>query len=782
MWTRRRFLEATCGSVGAALAPLELTAETRGAMTPTSVLSSISSTDEAEKNPGPTAVASARAVLLRQLGERAAEIELTWIPSENGHEVYQIDATGGRLKVAGSSGVAICRGVYSYLRETRIAMITWSGRRLEIPARWPSLPARKTVCPYRFVQYLNPCTYGYTMAFWRWERWERELDWMALHGINMPLAMEGQEAIWQRVWLSLGLTQAEIDQFSTGPGHLPWHRMGNINNFDGPLPQSWIEEKRLLQRRILDRMRELGMKPVAPAFAGFVPQGFKRLHPEAETFTLLWLPKEFQTIPRSTRTFILHPGERGLYREIGKRFIETYKAEYGPVQHYLADTFNELAVPVREEHREADLERFGRTVYESITAGDPAGTWVMQGWAFVYDAKFWDQASVAALLRGVPADRMLILDYSNDLAPDVKGKYTPEQWRLQKAFFGKQWVHGMAHTFGGNNNIKGNLALMASAPAHALASPERGNLIGWGMCPEGTENNEVVYELMTDAGWQSEPIDLETWIPAYCEARYGGCPTPMREAWRLLRQSAYGSHIWMTKQAWQTEPGSHPSAVGVNADANFQRAVELFLSCAPRFSNAELYRNDVIELVAQAVGGSVDRELTAATAAFDAGRKDAATHSAAQAIAWMESIDALLNLRDDRRLETWTASARSWARGEDEAAYYDENARRLITTWGWSELSDYAARVWSGLTRDYYAPRWKAYFAARSANAEFSLDLWQQTWLSSSYQPSQPGKVIDLFAESKRLLAECRTNVEKQDAAKSVERVKSKTLMDEKEC
>ena len=32
---------------------------------------------------------------------------------------------------------------------------------------------------------------SYSMAFWNWTRWEQELDWMALHGINLPLAFTG---------------------------------------------------------------------------------------------------------------------------------------------------------------------------------------------------------------------------------------------------------------------------------------------------------------------------------------------------------------------------------------------------------------------------------------------------------------------------------------------------------------------------------------------------------------------------------------------------------------
>lgn len=43
------------------------------------------------------------------------------------------------------------------------------------------------------------CTHSYSFVWWDWARWEWELDWMALNGINLALAWSGQEAIWQRV-------------------------------------------------------------------------------------------------------------------------------------------------------------------------------------------------------------------------------------------------------------------------------------------------------------------------------------------------------------------------------------------------------------------------------------------------------------------------------------------------------------------------------------------------------------------------------------------------------
>ena len=62
---------------------------------------------------------------------------------------------------------------------------------------------------------MNVCTVCYSMIWWDWSRWQREIDWMALHGINMPLAMTGQEAIWQKVWHNYGLSDEQMDDALT---------------------------------------------------------------------------------------------------------------------------------------------------------------------------------------------------------------------------------------------------------------------------------------------------------------------------------------------------------------------------------------------------------------------------------------------------------------------------------------------------------------------------------------------------------------------------------------
>ena len=234
-----------------------------------------------------TTTDGARGVIQRLIGDRADDITISEMPSPNGLDVYEVNATDGRLEIGGSSQSAICYAFHKYLREACNSMTTWSGSSMQLPERWNDYCAKGS-SPYKLRYFLNVCTYGYTAPYWDWARWESEIDWMALHGVNMPLASVAAEAIAERVWIKLGLTKEEVRDFFTAPAYLPRHRMGNLNKWDGPLSDEWQQSQIELQHKIIDRMRQLGMEPVAPAFAGFVPMAFAQKHPEIKCKHLRW--------------------------------------------------------------------------------------------------------------------------------------------------------------------------------------------------------------------------------------------------------------------------------------------------------------------------------------------------------------------------------------------------------------------------------------------------------------------------------------------------------------
>lgn len=72
------------------------------------------------------------------------------------------------------------------------------------------------------------CTVGYSSVWWQWPEWERNIDWMALNGINLALAFTAQEAIWQRLYQELNLTKQEINEHFGGPAFLPWSDIARL--------------------------------------------------------------------------------------------------------------------------------------------------------------------------------------------------------------------------------------------------------------------------------------------------------------------------------------------------------------------------------------------------------------------------------------------------------------------------------------------------------------------------------------------------------------------------
>ncbi len=682
--------------------------------------------------------AAARGVLERLIGERAADFSFEEIPAVEGRDVYEIEASGGRVTVRGSSGVAMARGAYDYLRETAGVLVSWSGNRTPLPESLPDMAPRRVQCPHQYRLFYNVCAFGYTTAYWDWPRWEQELDWLALHGFNMPLAMVGQEAIWQRVWLELGLSQQDLDRYFTGPAFLPWNRMGNVNFHAGPLPQSWHTGQTELQKKILGRMRELGMEPVVPAFAGLVPAAFKQRFPAEPVHDI----KPWAGFPPECGSFILDPTSP-MFEQIGRRFIEAWREEFGPARYYLADSFNELEVPVTPENRYEKVAHWGEAVYKAIAAGDPDGVWMMQGWIFNYQRRFWDKPSTQALLSRVPDDRMVIIDLGNE---QFHG------WEVHEGFYGKGWLYSVIHNFGGNNAPMGDLRFFASDPPRSLAVAERGNQLGFAVSPEGIENNDVVYELLADMGWSQQPIELEGWLADWCRRRYGSCPPQLAEAWALFLQGPYQYNLGRNQHGFQRRPSVNTRGM-IRHTTEFKQGLERFLSVADQFADQELYRTDAVEFTVHYLAGAIDWRLDQAVRAHEAGLPELRDRFGAEAITMIEDADALLATGRLTRLDRWINFARQWGTDEAERDFHEVNARRQVTVWGGHDpLSEYANKVWSGLLRDYYAPRWRLYFEGLRTGQMPDIRAWQEQWVTTPGLPPMP-VAADPIAEARRLIA-----------------------------
>ena len=288
-------------------------------------------------------ITAAKALAERIIPDRSTAFEFRKLKSgKKAADCFSLSSENGKIIVAGNNANSMAMGLNHYIKKYCLTTISWyAGKTVTLPDTLPIVPSKETIEARTGTRFfLNYCTYGYTMPFWQWRDWERFIDWMALNGVNMPLAITGQEAVWYNVWRALGMTDEQVRSYFVGPSYLPWHRMANIDRWNGPLPKSWLDGQVELQKLILQRERELNMRPVLPAFAGHVPAELKSIFPDANIKYL----GSWGGFDDKYRCHFLDPSEP-LFAKIQKLFLEEQTRLFGTDHIFGVDPFNEVDPP-----------------------------------------------------------------------------------------------------------------------------------------------------------------------------------------------------------------------------------------------------------------------------------------------------------------------------------------------------------------------------------------------------------------------------------------------------
>jgi alpha-N-acetylglucosaminidase len=643
---------------------------------------------------------AARGLFNRLLGDKSRYFLIEEGKSLKGADFFEIENAGkGKILIRGNDANSIAVGLNHYLRYYCKTSVSWyEYDRVQLPETLPAVPAKITVnsvCKDRF--FLNYCTFGYTMPWWQWRDWERFIDWMALNGVNMPLAITGQESVWYRVWRKAGLTDQEIRNYFTGPAHLPWHRMLNMDYWQGPLPHSWLENQEALQKKIVARERELNMTPVLPAFSGHVPYELKRIYPDAKISKLSqW--GGFDTIYRSSFLDPMDP----LFKKIQKDFLEEQTKLFGSDHIYGIDPFNEIVPPSWEPEY---LARVSRTIFETLSSINPKAIWLQMSWLYYYQRKDWTNPRIEAFVRAVPQDKMILLDYFCEKT---------EVWKMTDKFFGQPYIWCYLGNFGGNTMLAGDLDDVGTRIDNTFKNGGA-NFRGLGSTLEGFDCNPMMFEYVFDKAWSYSPGNDE-WIKAWADRRSGNDDANVREAWDILHRVVYKTtsktgHCNMVTARPNMQKQERYAKTGIPYDnRELFRAWGLMLKASD--TGGDLYRYDLVNIGRQALGNYFDLLWERYKKAFAA--KDAAGSAGIEKemITLLDDIDRLLGTNTTFLLGKWIADARQMGIDPAEADYYESNARDILTSWGdkGQLLSDYANRAWAGLISSFYKERWKMFF------------------------------------------------------------------------
>ena len=620
-------------------------------------------------------------------------------------DFFELDQSGNRVVVRGNTWVNIATGVNWYLKYHAGIHLTWNNMKASLPPMLPRVDKRERHETDLTLRYdFNYCTFSYTMAFWDWKRWQTELDWMALHGVNLPLAIVGEECVWRNMLLKLGYTKEEVGQFIAGPAFLAWWEMNNLEGWGGPLPESWYTQQEQLQKQILRRMKEWGMQPVLPGYSGMLPSNAKEKLGVNVADGGKW---NGYTRP----TFLQPTDER--FHEIATLYYKELTALFGKANYYSMDPFHEGGNTVG-----VDLDASGKAIMKEMKQVNPNAVWVIQG---------WQENPREELIGNLPEGDLLILDLFSECRP---------KWGIasifqnDKGFGHHQWLMCLLENFGGNVGLHGRMDQLLSNFDQTKTNPMASHLKGIGFTMEGSENNPIMFELMSELPWFDGNIVKKQWIDHYVKARYGVDDPTLCEAWQILGNSIYNCPMGNNQQ------GPHESVFcGRPSTNNYQvsswskmsnyydpddtkRAALLMLSVADKYRGNNNFEYDLVDVVRQALADQGRVQYLQTMADYKAFRRKAFQEDSQRFLEMILAQDKLLGTRTEFRLGRWIESERSLGTTPEEKDLYEWNARVQITTWGnrtcadQGGLRDYAHKEWQGLLKDFYYMRWAAYFKA----------------------------------------------------------------------
>ncbi len=629
----------------------------------------------------------AQKLIERLLPKHASQFVCETIPADNGKDVFEIESKDGKVVLRGNSPLSVAVGLNWYLKYHCHCSVSLNGSNLDLPTRLPVVEKKIRLAGWAKSRYLfNYCTFGYSMPWWDWSQWEACIDWMALNGVNQPLAVTGQEAVWQAVCRRFGMTDAEIEAFLAGPPYLPFQWMGCLDGHGGPLPKNWIPQHMELEQKILARERELGMTPVLQGFTGHVPEALLKKFPETKAQKIRWI---------EWNTWMLDPTSP-LFQKIGAALIEEQTRLFGSDHLYAADSFIEMEPP------SGDLEylaKLGRAIFDGMAKTDSEAVWLLQGWTFMNQARFWKQDRIKAFLDAVPDEHLQVLDLFCESKP---------VWNTTQGFYGKPWVWNFVYNFGNNTCIGGSGPLTRfNDLAAARRDPQGQRLRGVGLMMEGFSHNPLLYDLMFELAWRDN-VELKTWVQDYTRFRYGKPNADAQAAWEALRTGPYQRGGGWTARTVVT---AFPAIGHGDPRHSAARPCRLLLRAQDELGRTATYRHDLVNVTRQALsdhGGQLHQQAAAAVAARDAA---AFRQASGEFLQLIRDLDELLATSDQFLLGGWLEDAKRWGATDAERAKLEWNARRVLTLWGTgAALRDYAWKEWSGLLTGFYGRRWEIFF------------------------------------------------------------------------
>lgn len=706
-------------------------------------------------------------IIERRIGEEYKKWFEFSLSKQKEFDYFRISQKENKILIEGNNGVSLAFGLNYYLKYFCKVNISQVGDRVVMPETLVEIKTpvyKETKAKIRYAY--NYCTLSYSMAFWGEKEWRRELDWLALNGVNVVLDATAQEEVWRRFLTDLGYTHAEIKKYITGPAYYAWAYMANIFGFGGPVHDNWFSERTHLARKNQLAMRKLGIYPILQGYSGMVPVDITDHCPEAVI------------IPQGTwgsfvRPFMLKTTSH-TFRSFAEKFYKAQREVYGDYSYFYAtDPFHEGGNTAGMNVRNIASEVLG-----AMLNFDSRAQWIIQA---------WEGNPKSELLCGLSdvnkgREHALILDlYAEKLPRYKEGAPGKGSYGYSKEFDGTPWIYCMLNNFGGRLGLHGHLDNMQNGVPEAFNTCEK--IAGIGITPEASENNPVLYEFFFEGVWQDDAnknlpeIDMDSWLDYYCERRYGADSQNCKKAWEILKNTVYKAELNNLGQGAPESVVNARPAMEIKAASTWgnaivgydksqlEKAARLMLADYDSLKGSEGYIYDLNTVLQQVLSNKAQDCYFLMVDAFKNNDALLFDEKSGEFLKIARSMEKVTGSSRYSMLGKWIESAKGLAAGHDDFSkkLYEFNAKALITTWGAynqaRSLHDYSNRQWSGLIGSFYVPRWERWIencknelTGKTFEKEINWFDWEWNWIwQESLYPTEPNG-MDLSVLGKEIL------------------------------
>jgi len=346
-------------------------------------------------------VEALQGLVTRVLGQEYVSFFNFIIEENNSGDYYTLSEMGGKIRIAANCGVSAAAGLNHYLKYFCNVQVTQQTKQVKMPERMPRIAEKITVhSPYEVRYAYNYCTLSYTMPFFGYEQWQRELDFLMLSGVNLILDLTATEALWVSYLQKLGYSADDAKDYVCGYCYKAWWLMGNLEGYGGPVSDSWVIDTLEMARRNQRYMTVMGAQPALQTFVGAMPATFGRIAKKH------LLDKGFSDVSKFmapqglwaggfVRPNVLKTTYDG-YSYLAKLFYDTQNEIYGQVSdYYCGDVCHEGGI-IPEDLSKPEMSA---TILQQLLASDPSAVWMLQGWWSNPTRRFWTALdSIAATI------------------------------------------------------------------------------------------------------------------------------------------------------------------------------------------------------------------------------------------------------------------------------------------------------------------------------------------------------------------------------------------------